>query len=214
MRWRHRLPSRRGPAGIWAVALETLGIYFPLVAVQHPYVFTEPQPLLSAIAGKAARPLVRDVDNSLYLREHGDRLGFGWYNHPVLTADPSVMTRADLPFPDRGFSEYVDWELFPFLENASFSRRLNGLFSMTPDGDPMVGQIAGWDGLWVAEAVYVTHAGGVGKMVADQLLGRASAFDDAKLQLGRFHERDREAERRRSLALYNQYYDWLAVEEA
>lgn len=89
--------------GIWARRLmESLGIYFPLIAVQHPYVRTASLNILEGQTRKATRPLVRDVDHSLYMREHGDQLGFGWYNHKPMTVNPETLEKAEIAFPERG----------------------------------------------------------------------------------------------------------------
>jgi dimethylglycine oxidase len=192
--------------GIWgSELLEPLGIDLPLFAVQHPYVLTEPLGRLAG-ASQGARPFVRDLDNLFYLREHGDRLGFGWYNHQPLTIDPKTISKADTAFPEYGFLDTVSYELFPFLENTPLSSKLNGIFSMTADGGPLLGKIR--PGLWIAEAVWVTHAGGVGKAMAELLLNRPPSFDVAAFLPDRFASISSEDARLASLDLYNNIYAW------
>ncbi|MCC5478969.1 hypothetical protein [Streptomyces barringtoniae] len=56
----------------------------------------------------------------------------------------------------------------PAFRSAPLGRRLNGVFALTPDELPLVGP-TGVEGLWCAEA-WVTHAGGVGRQLANMLL--------------------------------------------
>lgn len=200
--------------GIWgATLMETLGIELPLFPVQHPYVYTVPLEMLAGATQEAAHPMVRDLDHVFYLREHGDRLGYGWYNHQPLPVDAGQLTKADMAFPELGFMDSVTYDLFPFLKDTPLNHRLNGVFSMTPDGGPLLGEIEGRPGLWLAEAVWVTHSGGVGQAMAELLLGREPSFGVAEFQPGRFATLPHEAARQASLDLYNNIYHWPAPRE-
>jgi len=200
--------------GIWGAALlGTLGIELPLFPVQHPYVYTVPLEMLAGAIREASHPMVRDLDHVFYLREHGDRLGYGWYNHQPLTAPVEDLPRADMAFPEQGFLDQVRYDLFPFLKDTPLSHRLNGIFSMTPDGGPLLGEVVGRPGLWLAEAVWVTHSGGVGKAVAELLLGQVPSFDVTGFRPERFANLSLDAQRQASLALYNDIYQWPAPPE-
>jgi glycine/D-amino acid oxidase-like deaminating enzyme len=105
--------------GIWGRHLaQRLGLELPLFPVQHPYVYTEPLKMLSMMSSDPPRPMIRDLDNVLYLREHDDRLGYGWYSHEPSTFDPDHILRADVPFPDAGFGNGVNLDLFPCLKDV------------------------------------------------------------------------------------------------
>src|SRR5262249_13722139 len=55
---------------------------------------------------------------------------------------------------------------------------MNGLFSFTPDGMPLLGESPEVRGFWVAEAVWVTHSAGVGRAMAEWLVdGHRSSVD-------------------------------------
>ena len=60
---------------------------------------------------------------------------------------------------------YVRRELVPALRSpdARIERGINGIFSFTPDGFPLMGESRDVGGFWLAEAVWVTHALGVGR---------------------------------------------------
>lgn len=201
--------------GIWGAALlAKIGVDLPLLPVQHPYVYTAPLEVLGSPHRQATRPIVRDLDNLFYLREHGDRLGYGWYNHEPATADAGELGRADLPFPESGFLEAVDHALFPLLSDTPIDRRLNGVFSMTPDGGPLLGELPEHPGLWVAEAVWVTHSAGIGLVMAELLLGRESTVNVAEFGPDRFSSMNLSSRRRASLKRYNDIYAWPAELDA
>lgn len=195
--------------GIWGRVLAgTLGIDLPIVPVQHPYLTTAPLPFLAGAAAEVSRPIVRDLDRMFYLREHEDRLGFGWYNHGPRDCDVRALRRADMPYPERGFDEAVDHGLFPALRDAPIAHRLNGIFSMTPDGGPLLGEVPGRPGLWVAEAVWITHAVGAARSVAELILGRQPGTDVSRFGPMRFGSQNVEKGRQESLRLYNSIYAW------
>ena len=57
-------------------------------------------------------------------------------------------------------------EVMPCLDGVGLTRKFNGLFSFTTDGFPILGEAPQLRGFWSAQAVWITHAGGVGKAVA------------------------------------------------
>ncbi|MDQ8757445.1 FAD-binding oxidoreductase [Sphingosinicella sp. LHD-64] len=194
--------------GIWGRELAgKAGLDLALYPVQHPYLQTKPLPRV--VTGEM-RPFVRDLDNLFYLREHGDRLGYGWYNHSPLAAEVDTTIKADLAYEDRKFDAALSYDLFPILEQTGSCRKLNGIFSMTPDGAPLLGQVDGAKGLWVAEAVWVTHAGAVGKAMAECILDRSPSFDITQFHLDRFASMDEQSRRHASMSLYNDIYAWPA----
>ena len=61
-------------------------------------------------------------------------------------------------------------ELLPALADVPIADSFNGLFSFTPDGLPLLGD-SRVRGLWIgSEAVWVTHAGGAGRAMADRMV--------------------------------------------
>ncbi len=63
---------------------------------------------------------------------------------------------------------------------------MNGLFSFTPDGMPLLGELREARGLWVEEAVWITHAAGVGKAVAEWISEGAPGVDLGGCDVHRF----------------------------
>ena len=70
-------------AGVWGPAVAAhLGLTLPMLALEHQYVVTSPLLELAANAGnEATLPIVRHHDAGLYVRDHGDRVGIGSFNH-------------------------------------------------------------------------------------------------------------------------------------
>jgi dimethylglycine oxidase len=67
------------------------------------------------------------------------------------------------------------------------SRTLNGMFSFTPDAGSIVGESARTPGVWVCEAVWVTHAGGMGEQVARWMATGEPGYDLAEADANRFY---------------------------
>src|SRR5207247_1083930 len=79
----------------------------------------------------------------------------------------------------------------------------------TPDGNPLVGESLEVRGFWVAEAVWVTHGGGVGRVVAELLSNETPEIDLRELDLNRFaaHAHSRAYVRARGAQQYREVYD-------
>ena len=196
---------------IWSRPLgETVGLDLPIAPVQHQYTITESLEALAenaqivdhsvldnyeAVTGSRAerllmapdRPILRDQDNALYFRTHGDAYGLGSYNHDPMVVDPDTLgTNEDgpdqgsiKPFTEEHFEtpthpnrphksprQAID-ELLPATRNAELEYKYNGLFSYAPDHLPVLGETPEIDDLWVALAIWVTHAGGAGNAIAE-----------------------------------------------
>ncbi|MEM8504927.1 MAG: FAD-dependent oxidoreductase [Cyanobacteria bacterium P01_D01_bin.1] len=186
-------------AGIWGPRIgRMVGEIIPLTPVQHQYVQTGP---ISELAGKTEEvtlPMIRHQDHSMYFRQHGDCWGIGSYQHEPLLLDPdNILPFAEAPvMPSvRPFTEEhfaAAWEstteLFPALATAELTAKMNGLFSFTPDSGSVVGESANVSGFWVAEAVWVTHGGGVGRVVAELMTTGTPSFDLHEMDMHRFSD--------------------------
>jgi glycine/D-amino acid oxidase-like deaminating enzyme len=197
-------------AGIWGPVLAaTAGVRLPMVDVQHPYLFT------AELAGlddtPIDSPIVRYPDHSVYTRRHGRRYGLGSYAHTPLPLTPSaLLASAELPFQEGDFGSAVAeaTALVPAFRTAPQGRRLNGVFAMTPDEVPLVGPASGVADLWFAEASWVTHAGGVGRQLANMLLETGDLLvDPDRLSPGRFASWSDEQIHETALGHYQGVYD-------
>jgi len=187
-------------AGMWGPTIGALvDLPVPLVPMAHQYAKTTP---LAALAGantellEASKPILRHQGADLYFREHGDRLGIGAYGHrpmPVAAdtiGDPrtSEGMPSERPFTpadfDQSWADAVD--LLPVLADAKIQEGVNGLFSFTPDGNPLLGEHPDLRGFWVAEAVWITHSAGVARAVAEWLVDGQAKIDLHACDLNRF----------------------------
>lgn len=189
-------------AGFWGAELGArIGLTVPLVPMAHQYAKTgQVAPLRRAgLAPDDARlPILRHQDQDLYYREHGDRLGIGYYGHrpmPVemttlLTDTAGESMPSMLPFTDDDFAPgwAASTELLPALGDSKVEEAFNGIFSFTPDGFSLMGEHRGLPGFWVAEAVWVTHSAGVARAMAEWILDGAPATDVHECDLYRFEE--------------------------
>src|SRR5581483_4463483 len=78
-------------------------------------------------------------------------------------------------------------ELFPCLKGVPLEYGINGMFSFTPDGQSLLGESPDVRGFWVAEAVWITHAGGVGQVMAEWMVEGRPSLDLREADLNRFH---------------------------
>jgi dimethylglycine oxidase len=200
-------------AGIWGPRAGRLaGVTLPLLPMQHLYVRTAPLPELAGETREAAHPILRHQDRSMYFRQHADSYGFGSYRHEPLPVDPdAVPSPAILPFTPEHFedAQAAAGELLPALRRAALPYRINGLFSFTADGFPLLGESAAVRGLWVAEAVWITHAGGVGQAVAEWIADGDPGLDLHECDLNRFppHALTPAYVRARAVQQYREVYD-------
>lgn len=217
---RVRTPRLLLCAGIWGPRIGKLaGVPIPLTPVQHLYARTAPLPELAGETREVVHPILRHQDRSMYFRQQADCYGIGSYLHEPLLVDAAeirppgagVLQPAQMPFTPEHFerAHAAAIELFPCFKGVELPYRINGMFSFTPDGNPLVGESLGVRGFWVAEAVWVTHGGGVGRVVADLLSGDVPEVDLRELDLHRLpaHAANRKFVRQRGAQQYREVYD-------
>ncbi|RBM19029.1 FAD-dependent oxidoreductase [Streptomyces sp. PT12] len=175
-------------AGSWGPVIGAMaGVTVPLQPLAHQYARTAPLPWL---ASGARLPILRHQDRDLYVRQHGDRLGIGSYAHRPMPVDPFDLTASELPFSTEEF--VPSWRdaalLVPALADSSVEHGFDGVFSFTPDGMPLIGEVADVPGLWLAEAVWLTHSAGVARAVAEWLAEGRPSIDVHACDVNRFHD--------------------------
>ena len=185
-------------AGIWANRLGALaGVPIPLSPMEHLYAVTTPLPELSGAQVEVSQPILRHQDHSMYVRQVGESYGIGSYNHEpllvdaneILSHDEAPIAPAETEFTPEHFEKAMTaaGELLPALKGAGLTRKFNGMFSFTPDGFPILGESPSLKGFWSAQAVWITHAGGVGKAVAEWIVNGEPTTDLRECDIRRFH---------------------------
>ena len=179
---------------IWAPVIgDKIGLAIPLRAAQHQYTISDRLPELSEHAREnggreIVHPILRHQDYSMYFRQHWDAYGIGNYRHAPLMVQPhSVGKTAKRPFTAEHFeiASQAAAELLPPLRNARLVEKFNGMFAFTVDGFPVMGEslVAG---LWTAVGVWITHAGGVGKAIAEWMTAGEAEIDVHEADIDRF----------------------------
>jgi glycine cleavage system aminomethyltransferase T/glycine/D-amino acid oxidase-like deaminating enzyme len=189
-------------AGMWGPLIgELVDLTVPLVPMAHQYAKTTPLPVLKGDNDElteASKPILRHQDADLYFREHVDRIGVGAYGHRPMPidareiADPLTATGmpSELAFTPADFDE--SWgsavDLLPVLGESKVEEGINGLFSFTADGMPLLGEHPDLDGFWIAEAVWITHSAGVAKAMAEWMVDGQPSLDLRSCDLARFEQ--------------------------
>lgn len=191
-------------AGLWGpgVAKNLLGFELPMLPVEHGFGFSRQVPSLAGLndeLDEAKRPILRHQDFSMYFREYNDIIGIGAYNHrPIGLEQEQISTPEEFArtqvHPAMHPLTWEDFEptwqeaqrLLPELEEVEFDHGFNGIFSFTPDGGPLLGPVPGNEGLWLAQAVWVTQSAGVAQVVADWIVSGDPGIDTHGLEFTRF----------------------------
>jgi glycine cleavage system aminomethyltransferase T/glycine/D-amino acid oxidase-like deaminating enzyme len=207
-------------AGIWGPKIGRFaGVPVPLMPVEHQFVWTAPMPEFANADREALWPVLRHQDRDLYFRHRDDHFAVGSYQHePVLVDAAEIRAHGepdDMPasnaFNRETFAQA--WEdarrLLPFLEAAEERESLNGMFSFTPDGMPLLGESAHLRGFWSAMAIWITHSAGAARAVAEWLTEGRPAEDMRDCDINRFepHAMTRSYIRARGAQQYREVYD-------
>jgi glycine cleavage system aminomethyltransferase T/glycine/D-amino acid oxidase-like deaminating enzyme len=184
-------------AGIWGPRIgRMVGLPIPLVPMQHQYVISSPLAELHGHAAEVSHPLLRHQDRDMYFRQHHSRYGVGSYQNvslPVsaddlLDYDEALVMPSVMAFTPKDFEPAWDdaVHLMPALASSRMEEAINGIFSFTTDGFPLLGESRRVRGFWIAEAVWITHAAGVARSVAEWMVNGAPEIDLRQCDIQRF----------------------------
>ncbi|WP_438391842.1 GcvT family protein [Caballeronia sp. DA-9] len=165
-------------AGLWAREVGVMaGVRHPLIPMEHHYLVTEDIPEIAALDREI--PVIVDLDGEIYMRQEGKGVLFGVYEKRStpwsLDGTPWEYGETDL-LPSR--LERIEDELmhgferFPSVGNAGIKRVVNGPFTFTPDGNPLVGPVRGVKNFWAACGCMAgfSQGGGVGLALAQWMI--------------------------------------------
>jgi glycine cleavage system aminomethyltransferase T len=163
-------------------------------------VWTDPVAELEGERREVVHPILRHQDLAMYFRHRQDHYAVGSHRHePIVTPQAALRRPGEGPMPslmpftpsDFDVAEAEAARLLPALEGrmrpADPERSINGMFSVTPDAGSIVGESASVRGVWICEAVWVTHAGGFGKHVAEWIVSGEPSIDLAEADANRFY---------------------------
>ncbi|QIG52035.1 FAD-dependent oxidoreductase [Nordella sp. HKS 07] len=180
-------------AGLWAKRVGRMaGIELPVSPMEHHYLVTEALPEIKALDEEL--PLIVDLEGFTYMRQEqkGMLLGIYEINHKHWNMDGAPWDYGiELIQEDKdriadelalGFSRY------PCLETAGIKRWVNGAFTFSPDGNPLVGPVRGVPNYWVACGVMAgfLQGGGVGKSLAEWMIHGEPEADVFGMDVARY----------------------------
>ncbi len=191
--------------GVWSPRIAKMaGAKIPLTPAVHQMISVGPVPQLSGTVGEISFPIVRDMDTFCYERQHGGDMEVGSYAHRAILHDPddipsieqSKLSPTEMPFTADDFDQQLEeaLELMPeVLGNPEVEIRyaINGLLSLTPDGNPILGETPEVHGLWSAAAVWIKEGPGVGRAVAEWMTDGNPEIDIHQSDIARFYPHQR-----------------------
>lgn len=181
--------------GLWAKQLgRMVGVELPVTPMEHHYLVTEAIPEVAALP--AEMPTIVDLDGFSYMRQEQKGMLLGVYeiNHKHWQMDGAPWDYGmDLiqEDPDRISDELaLAFHRYPVLERAGIKRWVNGAFTFSPDGNPLVGPVRGLRNYWVACGVMAgfLQGGGVGKSLAEWMVHGQAEADIFGMDIARYGE--------------------------
>jgi glycine cleavage system aminomethyltransferase T/glycine/D-amino acid oxidase-like deaminating enzyme len=208
--------------GVWSAKVAALaGARLALTPAVHQMISVGPIGLFAGTTGEISYPIVRDVDEGMYERQHGGDMEVGSYMHRPIIVPPetipsneqAVLSPTELPFTADDFDPQLaaSLELMPGLlgdEKAGIRYAINGLISMTPDGHPLLGETPEVKGLWTAAASWIKEGPGCGRAVAELMSGKVPTVDVHEADVARFYPSSRTTgfARARAAEAFNKMY--------
>lgn len=180
--------------GLWAREVGRMaGLELPVLAMEHHYLITDDIP--EVLASPKEQLHIIDFDGEIYMRQEGkggmligtyERAGVPWsprttpwnFSHELLPNDLDRIA----PSLEVGFSHY------PALARAGIKKTINGPFTFTPDGNPLVGPVRGLRNYWVACGVMagLSQGGGVGLALSNWMVDGDPGFDIWGMDVARY----------------------------
>ena len=144
----------------------------PVSPLKHHYLISDSIPELEQLDFEV--PMTVDLEGFTYLRQDQNGVLLGIYE---IDHEHWAMDGAPWDYGMELFQEQTDrieneltlgFERYPVLQEVGVKTWVNGAFTFSPDGNPLVGPVPGKKGYWCACAVMAgfLQGGGVGKSLA------------------------------------------------
>ncbi len=183
--------------GLWAREVGRMaGIELPVLAMAHHYLVTEPmQEVIDLEAERGYElPVCMDFKGEIYIRQEGDGMLLGtyeqnsrhWSPHHTPWDFEMQLLPPDLERISPELS--VAFQHYPSMADAGIMRTINGPFTFSPDGNPLVGPVPGLRNYWSACAVMagLSQGGGVGLALANWMTEGDPGFDIWGMDVARY----------------------------
>lgn len=184
-------------AGLWAREVgRMVGLELPVLAMEHMYLITEDMPEVIEFNQKSGRELMHcvDFDGEIYIRQERNGMLMGTYEKDCRPWSPietpwsfgHELLAEDI---ERISGELeVGFRHFPAFNTAGIKTIINGPFTFSPDGNPLVGPVRGMTNFWSACAVMAgfSQGGGVGLALAQWIINGDPGFDVFAMDVCRY----------------------------
>ncbi len=179
--------------GLWAKQVgRMVGLDLPVSPLEHHYLVTETIPEVEAMDFEV--PMSVDLEGFSYLRQEGQGVLLGIYE---VTHKHWNMEGAPWDYGFELIQEDIDriedelslcYERYPCLQTAGIKRWVNGAFTFSPDGNPLVGPVPGMRNYWLACGVMAgfLQGGGVGKSLAEWMIHGEAEADVWSMDIARY----------------------------
>ncbi|MCY1667983.1 GcvT family protein [Rhizobium sp. SL86] len=184
-------------AGLWAREVgRMVGLELPVLAMEHMYLITEDMDEVVDFNRRTGKELMHcvDFDGEIYIRQERNGMLMGTYEKDCRPWSPietpwsfgHELLAEDL---ERITNELeVGFRHFPAFNNAGIRKIINGPFTFSPDGNPLVGPVRGMTNFWSACAVMAgfSQGGGVGLALANWIIEGDPGFDVFAMDVCRY----------------------------
>jgi len=169
-------------AGAWGGEIARMaGIHIPVLPVRRQVFITNafdalPRPV----------PMIIDQDTQFYVRGYAPGILMGMTD---ITEPPSYHTHVDRSFMEKVAAASL--ERIPLLEKAEVLRGWGGLYAMTPDENPIIGEIPAIKGFFCATGFSghgFQHGPAVGRILSEIIADGTTRFNLKPFRYHRFAE--------------------------
>jgi dimethylglycine dehydrogenase len=183
--------------GLWAREVgRMVGIELPVLAMEHHYLITDDMPEVAATVARTGHemPMALDFAGEIYIRQEGGAMLLGTYEQRPVPWSPMETPwdfgpRLLQPDLDRIAPELqVAFRHYPAMADIGIRKVVNGPFTFSPDGNPLVGPVRGLRNYWVACAVMagLSQGGGVGLTLASWMVDGDPGADIWAMDVARY----------------------------
>ncbi|MEM1164044.1 MAG: FAD-dependent oxidoreductase, partial [Pseudomonadota bacterium] len=184
-------------AGTWGWEIgHLMGLNIPSVPVLHQYLVTDTVPAVAdrQASGLPELPIIRDPEESWYVRQERDGLILGPYEPDAQVWSVDGVPPdfgADLLPPDLDRVEPIimaAMRRIPALETGGVKSVINGPITFTPDANPLIGPAHGLENAWLltGSSMGVMEGGGAGWFLAHWMTHGAPPMDALAVDSRRF----------------------------
>ena len=183
--------------GLWAREVgRMIGIELPVLAMEHMYLVTEEMREVADHVAATGRemPMALDFSGEIYIRQEQGGMLLGTYEQACVPWSPRQAPwdfEMQLLPPDLDRiapSLEIAFAHYPAMATAGIKRVVNGPFTFSPDGNPLVGPVRGIRNCWVACAVMagLSQGGGVGLALANWMTNGEPGLDVFGMDVARY----------------------------